>query len=206
MHIAEGMLSPAVLGVGMAFAAAGVAVGLRKMDAEDTPRVAVMASAFFAASLIHIPVGPTSVHLVLNGLMGLVLGWAAFPAMAVALLLQAVFFGFGGLAVLGVNVCLMATPAVVVHYLLRGGLASPSPLRAQCAGAAAGGLAIVGSALLAIAALVLSEQAFVPVAMAFAAGCMPLLLIEAVISAIAVGFLNKVRPEVFRRLTPQPAQ
>jgi cobalt/nickel transport system permease protein len=205
MHIAEGMLSPAVLGVGMAFAAAGVAVGLRRMDAEDTPRVAVMASAFFAASLIHIPVGPTSVHLVLNGLMGLVLGWAAFPAMAVALLLQAIFFGFGGLAVLGVNVCLMATPAVVVHYILRGGLASPSPLRAQFAGAPAGGLAIVGSALLAIAALVLSEQAFAPVAMAVAVGCIPLLLIEAVISAIAVGFLNKVRPEVFRRLTPQPA-
>ena len=46
--------------------------------------------AIFVASLVHVPVGPSSMHLVLNGLLGLLLGWAAFPAILVGLLLQAV--------------------------------------------------------------------------------------------------------------------
>jgi cobalt/nickel transport system permease protein len=54
------------------------------------------------SSLVSVPVGPGSVHLLLNGLMGLLLGWAAVPAILVALILQAVFFGFGGILVLGV--------------------------------------------------------------------------------------------------------
>ena len=41
--------------------------------------------------------------LVLNGLMGLMLGWAALPAVFTALLLQAVFFGHGGYTTLGVR-------------------------------------------------------------------------------------------------------
>lgn len=33
-----------------------------------------MTAAFFVASLIHVPIGPTSVHLLLNGLLGVVVG------------------------------------------------------------------------------------------------------------------------------------
>lgn len=46
---------------------------------ESIPKVGVLSSAFFVATLIHVPVGPSSIHLVLNGLMGVMLGWAAFP-------------------------------------------------------------------------------------------------------------------------------
>ena len=78
----------------------------------------MLSAVFFVASLVHIPIGPTSVHPLLNGLMGIVLGWAAVPAILVALLLQAVFFGFGGITVLGVNVVNMAVPALVVAALI----------------------------------------------------------------------------------------
>jgi len=74
MHISEGICSPPVLAAGLGLAVAGVAYGLRKIDTESIPRVGVLSSAFFVASLIHVPIGPTSVHLVLNGLMGLLLG------------------------------------------------------------------------------------------------------------------------------------
>ena len=97
MHISEGVLSPPVLVAGAALTAAGVAMGLRKMDNEKIPRVAVLTAAFFVASLIRVPLGPSSVHLILNGLLGLVLGWAAFPAILVGLALQAILFQFGGL-------------------------------------------------------------------------------------------------------------
>jgi cobalt/nickel transport system permease protein len=207
MHIAEGMLSPGVLATGAALAVAGVSVGLRRMGPEETPRVAVLASAFFVASLVHVPFGPASIHLVLNGLLGLVLGWAAFPAIAVALLLQAVFFGFGGLAVLGVNTCVMAAPAVLAHYLLRHALASATPARAPVIGAAVAVLSILGAAGLAALALVLSDQGFAAVAAAFALTALPLAAVEAVVCAAAVAFLLRVRPEVFTaaRLAPDAA-
>ena len=65
--------SKALLYAGGGLAAAGVAYALKKMDYDRIPQVAIMSSAFFVASLIHVPSGPASVHLVLNGLTGLVL-------------------------------------------------------------------------------------------------------------------------------------
>ena len=117
MHISEGVLSAPVLLTGAGLTAAGVAVGLRKMDNEKIPQVAVLTSAFFVASLIRIPLGPSAVHLVLNGLLGLVLGWSAFPAILVGVALQALIFQFGGLTTLGVNTFIMAAPAILCHYL-----------------------------------------------------------------------------------------
>ena len=92
MHISEGVLSPAVLGAGAALAVAGLAMGLRKLDYDRLMTVAILAATFFVGSLIHVPIGPSSAHLILNGLVGILLGWAAFPAIFVALLLQAVLF------------------------------------------------------------------------------------------------------------------
>jgi cobalt/nickel transport system permease protein len=109
-HIPDGVATIPVLAAGAAITVGGLAWGLRALSPERMPRVAVLSAVFFVASLIHLPVGPASVHLILNGLMGAVLGAAAFPAIVVALLLQAVLFGFGGLAVLGVN----AADAVVL--------------------------------------------------------------------------------------------
>ena len=94
MHISEGVLSAPVLITGAVLSAAGIAIGLRKMSYDKIPEVAVLSSAFFVASLIHVPIGPSSVHLVLNGLLGILLGWMAFPSILVALSLQALLFQF----------------------------------------------------------------------------------------------------------------
>lgn len=101
MHISEGVLSPAVLGAGAVLAAAGIVIGLRKLDYGRLMTVAILAAAFFVGSLIHVPIGPSSVHLILNGLLGMLLGWAAFPSIFVALMLQAILFQYGGITVLG---------------------------------------------------------------------------------------------------------
>ncbi len=118
MHISEGVLSTPVLISGAALAVAGTTIGLKKMDYERIPQVAVLSAAFFIASLLHVPIGPSSVHLILNGLMGLLLGWVAFPAILVGLLLQAILFQYGGLTSLGVNTVTMALPAVICFFLL----------------------------------------------------------------------------------------
>src|SRR2546428_452715 len=84
---------------------------------DEIIRIALLTSAFFVATVIHVSVGPTSVHLVLNGLVGVLLGWRAGLAIPVALFLQAVLLGHGGLYSLGVNACVFTFPA-----LLGGGL------------------------------------------------------------------------------------
>ena len=119
MHISEGILTAPVLAGGAVLTTVGTAVGLKKLDYDRIMTVSLLSAAFFVASLIHVPVGPASVHLLLGGLLGIILGWGAFPAIVVALGLQTVFFQYGGMIVLGVNAFCIAGPAVLCGLLLR---------------------------------------------------------------------------------------
>jgi len=74
---------------------------------------------FFVASLIHIRVYPTSVHLLLNGLVGIVLGLRAALAIPLGIFLQAVLVQHGGFTTLGVNCCDMVLPALFVGGMFR---------------------------------------------------------------------------------------
>jgi cobalt/nickel transport system permease protein len=195
MHISEGVLSPAVLAGGAALAAAGTAIGLKKLDYEAIPRVAILSAAFFVATLIHVPIGPVAEHLVLNGLMGLLLGWLAVPAILIALFLQALLFQFGGLTVLGVNTVTMAAPAVICFYayrpfLRRGGAA------AMVAAFACGATAIILSGILVAAALLFTGQGFLQVAELVLVAHIPVMIIEGIMTLFVFLFLQKVRPEM----------
>ena len=197
MHIADGVLSWPVLVTGAAAAAAGVAIGLRKTDQEQLPRVAVLASAFFVASLIHVPVGPSSAHLVLNGLAGIVLGWAAFPAILVALFLQAILFGFGGLTALGANTLTMALPAVACYYLFnRHARGNGTAGVVFAAGFAAGAAGIGLAAALVSAMLYATGSEFVHVAQLVLIGHVPLMCVEGVVTGSVLVLLRQVRPQV----------
>ncbi len=197
MHIVDGALSTPVLVAGAALAIAGVGYGLKKMPTEKIPAAGVLSAAFFVASLVHVPIGPSSVHLILNGLAGLVLGWAAVPALFVALLLQAVFFGFGGLTVLGVNTVNIALPAVAVYYLCRPGIVRASPRGAALWGAAGGALAIALTTLCVGLALALSGEEFIPAAKLVFLTHIPIMAIEALITGAAVYLARRVKPELF---------
>ena len=85
MHILDGVLPTSVCAAGYAAAAPLAWYSIRKIKQEGDPRenipkASLLTAAFFVASWVHIPVPPTSVHLVLSGLMGVVLGYFAFPA------------------------------------------------------------------------------------------------------------------------------
>jgi len=74
MHISDGVL-PLTVTIGGYVASAGLAAwSARRTSSEDLPKVAVVTAAFFVASLIHVPLGPTSVHLLIPGLTGALLG------------------------------------------------------------------------------------------------------------------------------------
>jgi cobalt/nickel transport system permease protein len=197
MHIPDGVLSnPVVITTGV-LAAGGVANGLRKIDYERVPRVAVLAAVFFVASLIHVPIGPASSHLLLNGLLGFLIGWAAFPALLVALLLQAVFFGFGGVTSLGANVLNMAAPAVVAYYLFTRQISlSSSPKKVFGLAFVAGAFAILLTCLFGSMTLFFSGKEFVGAITAIFIAHIPVMIIEGFVTGSVMIFLHKVRPEL----------
>ncbi|MDC0738286.1 cobalt transporter CbiM [Cognatishimia sp. SS12] len=202
MHIVDGALAnPVVIGGAIA-AAGGITLGLKSLDLERIPTAGMLSASFFVASLIHVPVGPSSVHLILNGLAGLLLGWAAFPALFVGLLLQAVFFGFGGLTVLGVNTVTIALPAVCVGLLLKPMIARGRPLNGAIWGGIGGALAIAGTAVMVGLALALSGDAFLPAAKLVFFAHIPIMVIEAVLTGFAVLLARQVKPELF---SPTPS-
>src|SRR5207302_8986738 len=112
VHISDGVLQPTWEWAGFAVAGLLALLGAWKIRDEEIPRVALLTAAFFVASQIHVRVGPTSVHLILNGLVGVVLGWRSALAIPVGLLLQATLLGHGGGATLGVNCCARLVPAL----------------------------------------------------------------------------------------------
>jgi len=201
MHLHEAVLagSPqgiAVLCVGAVGTAAGTAIGLRAMDYDHVPRVGMFSSAFFVVSLIHVPLGVTSVHLVLNGLVGLLLGWAAFPALLIALLLQAVLFGHGGLLALGVNTLAMGLPAVASYYLFHRAVACRHDAVAFLAGCAAGAAGMLGAAFLMASALWMAGDAFELAAKAVFGFHLAVAVAEGLVTGSVVAFFRKVRPEM----------
>ena len=196
MHISEGILSAPVLITGAAFTAAAVGYGLKKLKHRQIPKVAILSSVFFVASLIHVPLGPSSVHLILNGIIGLLLGWAAFPAILVALTLQAILFQFGGITTLGVNTFNMAFPAIISFYLFGRGVRSNNNIIAIIFSFACGFLAVLLSAILAAIALSFTGEAFTKIAKLIIVAHLPIMVIEGILTAFCIGFLRKVRPEI----------
>ena len=126
MHIADGILPAQVCAAGYAIAGGMTWMALRQIKRTsvpqaEMPKAAMLTAAFFVGSSIRLPIPPTSVHLVLNGLLGTLLGWYAWPAILVGLFLQALLVGHGGLTTLGVNALLIGIPALIAFgvYQLR---------------------------------------------------------------------------------------
>ncbi|WP_373603925.1 cobalt transporter CbiM [Aggregatibacter sp. HMT-949] len=201
MHLSEGVLHAPVLLTNAVLAAGGVAIGLRKLEQERLPLTALFAAAFFVAGTIHVPVGIGSVHLILNGMAGLFLGWTVFPAFLIALLLQVLFFSFGGFAVLGVNLCIMAIPAVIAHYLWRARLRPQMSLKNRLfVGIGAGVVGVGGAAALASLELMLDGgKSYTDLVWLLLASHLPVFVLDSVISVGVISLLCKMYPDALNR-------
>ena len=238
MHIPDGILPTAVCVGGYATAGAATWYSLRKIGQEENPqegipKASLLTAAFFVASWIHIPVPPTSVHLVLNGLLGAVLGYYAFPAILVGLFFQAVMFQHGGLTTLGVNAAVMGLPALLAYHVFRlrrvfaprspcppnlpklggmggGGARGESRVWSGVFGflAGAGGLGI--SVLFSLALLITSIPAHLDVEAervtiyALSLAHVPLMALEGVFTVLVVLFIQRVKPELLEDGFPLP--
>ncbi|MDR2386197.1 MAG: cobalt transporter CbiM [Deltaproteobacteria bacterium] len=193
----EGALSLPVLVAGGLLTATGVAIGLTKVNNDNIPKVAVMTAAFFTASFIHINIGPSTVHLMLNGLIGLMMGWVAFPIVLIGLLIQALLFQYGGLTTLGVNTLNVAGPAVLFGWLFNKMIFSPKAWPSSLGAFATGFLAIALTAIMVFVALILTDPVKYKVAAyTILVSHVPVMFIEGIIALLCVRFLRKVKPEL----------
>jgi len=119
VHISNGVLAWPWVAAGIVGAIALVSIGAWRLQPEEVPRIALLTAAFYIGSSMHVPVGVTSVHLVLNGLVGVILGWRSALAIFVGLLFQAVLLTHGGYLELGVNTCVISPPALLAGAAFR---------------------------------------------------------------------------------------
>ena len=196
LHISEGILTAPVLLSGAALTVAGTAIGLKKIDYDRIPKVAILSAGFFVASLVHVPIGPSSIHLVLNGLVGIFLGWAAFPAILVGLLLQAILFQYGGLTSLGVNTLNMAFPAIVCYLLLGKGVKSSNLIVSSVSSFLCGFTAVLLSSIMVALSLYFTGEQFLAVAKMIVIANLPIMVIEGIVAFFCVRFLKKVKPDI----------
>ena len=128
--------------------------------------------------------------------MGLILGWAVVPAVLVALIMQAVFFGYGGLLVLGVNTLNIALPALLCGLLLGPIVRRSSGTATLVLGALSGGLGVLMTAALVALSLVLSGPSMLPAAKVMLAIYVPLMIAEAAVTGFTLAFIQRVSPEL----------
>lgn len=200
MHISDGVLPLTVTVTSYALTLAGVALSLRKVDSADLPKIAVVTSSFFVASLIHLPLGPTSVHLLLPGLAGALLGPAAFLSVVIGLFLQSMLFQFGGLTALGANGLMMGLPALACGFLFRR-FRGRSRMSNTLTGALVSGGGVLLAALILAALLATAGEDFWGVARIALAAHIPVMLIEGVVGGCTVSFLFRVKPEMLAART-----
>lgn len=208
MHIPDGIVPVSVAVAGYGVAAGVTLYSLRRIEQKHTdpregiPKASLLTAVFFIASLVHIPIPPASVHLVLAGLMGVVLGWYAFPAIVVGLLLQALMFQHGGLTTLGLNACIIGIPALLAHalYHLGGRSRAPHARHRTALAFVAGASAILLGSLLAAVVIITTVPAYLDASVERAAvtgivlAHVPLAVIEGFFTAAVVGFLLRVKP------------
>ncbi|MBC7189190.1 cobalt transporter CbiM [Candidatus Aerophobetes bacterium] len=199
MHISDGVLSAPVCAGGYAAAAGIIALTLKRIKPEDMPRVAVMTSAFFVASLIHVPLGPTSVHLVLNGLVGVILGPAAFISIFIGLVLQAVLFQHGGITTIGINSIMMGIPALLASKLFNLRHKFRFKKNEFVFGSVAGICGVLFGVIILALALITTGNEFTGVAKYASFAHIPVMIIEGIVTGFAVSFLIKVKPEIIEK-------
>ncbi|MCC5898359.1 MAG: cobalt transporter CbiM [Phormidium sp. GEM2.Bin31] len=210
MHIADGFLPAPVSLLGYALTGGGLWFSLRKISKtyedpqEHIPKTSLLTAAFFVGSLINIPIPPSSVHLLLNGMLGVLLGYYAFPAIVVGLFFQAVMFQHGGMSTLGVNAAMLGFPALLSGYLfkLRLSFGEDTPRRLGVFAFAAGALAVALSTLIFFGLIVTTIPADFDADLERSAtfvlmvSQIPLIFIEGVFTSILVSFLRQVKPSL----------
>ena len=122
MHIPDGYLGPATYGTMYAVTIPFWAIAAKKLNktlkAKQAPYLALGAAFSFVIMMLNVPIiGGTTGHATGTTLIAILLGpWAAIISVSVALIIQALLFGDGGITTLGANCFNMAVIGGLAGY------------------------------------------------------------------------------------------
>src|SRR6185436_4448379 len=226
MHIPDGYLSPSTCATLYVAAAPFWYIALQRvrrlLNTRLVPLLSVFSAFSFVIMMFNLPLpGGTTGHAVGMGIAAIVLGpWASMLAISVALLIQALFFGDGGITALGANCFNMAIVGSLVAYWVYRAIAGRSALTAQRRVVAA---ALAGYASINVAALLAAiEFGVQPLLFKDASGAplyapyplsiaIPAMLIghltvagaaELIVTAGVVAYLQRSDPALLRQTAP----
>jgi len=197
VHLSDGAIAAPWLVGGYVGAAALLALAAWRLPDDRVPRVGVLTAAFFIGSTVHVKLAvlPTSVHLVLNGLVGVILGRRAPLAVTVGLALQYLLLAHGGLTTLGLNACIIGLPAVaagLLFPLLRRAGVPPFTLGCLLGAGATGAAVLLNFGVL----LAGGKDDWETLARLVLLAHVPVVVVEGLMLGVVVRYLEKVRPEM----------
>jgi cobalt/nickel transport system permease protein len=226
MHIPDGYLSPSTCAVLYAGSTPFWYVSLQKMkrrlNTQAVPLLSVFAAFSFVIMMFNLPLpGGTTGHAVGVGIATIVLGpWGSILAISVALVIQAIFFGDGGITAIGANCFNMAIVGSLVAYaiyrLIASGASIESPRRVAAA-AVAGYCAINASAFFAaiefgIQPMLFHDASGAPLYAPYALHiALPAMMIghltiagfaEMIVSGGVVAYLQRAEPALLKTTAP----
>lgn len=222
MHIPDGYMSlqTSIPAVGVMLSVWSVALKKikEKLNFRQIPLLSLSAAFSFVIMMFNVPLGPSSVHAVGAVFIAILLGpWAACISVSVALIIQAVVFGDGGILAIGANSFNMAFAMPFVGYFVYRAIAGKSEIgsKRSLVGVFAGSyIGINISALLTAiefgiqpllfkTAEGLPEFGFYPLSVSVPVMMFEHLLfagpIEGIITVAAISYLIKFNPQLFER-------
>jgi cobalt/nickel transport system permease protein len=220
MHIPDGYLSPAtclvLILLTLPFWYRGIQKMRQTLNARSVPLIALLAAFSFIIMMFNVPLpGGTTGHAVAGALAAIILGpEIATIAISIALIIQALFFGDGGILAVGANCFNMAVVLPYVSYAVYRAIGGKAPLtsKRRVVGAAIGGW--VGLTMAAFfTAVEFGIQPFLyhtaegaplyapyPLSISIPAMVIPHMLvasvIEGVVTALIVAYLQRSNPAV----------
>ena len=221
MHIPDGYLGPATCGffylLMLPIWTAASRIVKKTLKARQVPMLAIGAAFSFVIMMFNFPIpGGTTGHAVGGVLVAILLGpWAACISITVALVIQALLFGDGGITAIGANCFNMAFVLPFVGYYIYKAISYKASVSSNRRVIAAG---IAGYFALSVAALFTGiefglqpllhhtasgQSLYCPyglnVAVPVMAGEHLLIFgwVEAVVTALVVKYLQKQSPELF---------
>lgn len=194
MHISDGVISVEVAAITAVVSLALCFYSFKNLTNEKIAMVASMSALFFITSFIHIPFGVTQIHLMLIGFIGIFLGSLAFLAIAIALILQALLLGFGGLSALGANILIMSLPAYLVYLIFK--LEVLKKLNEKLRFFLVGFLGVFLSSLLLFFVLVFSKDEYLALAYTTIVVNIPTMILEGLVTMFLFLYIKKSMPKL----------
>ena len=200
MHVPDGILPGGVCTAGYLGTALLSGLSVRTIrragnTSKRLPNAVALTAVFIVATWIRHPMPPGSIHFVLGGFMGVLLGWLAFPSILAGLLVQAAAAGHGGLAALGVNAVITGLPAMLAAWLFSTSRDMDSTSTGVLAFVAGSGSVLLSTLMmylvLSSAAVTLPAQTEYQGLRTLALAYIPIALFEGVLTAVTVTLMRK---------------